>query len=303
MPTLDCFADRRGTYPDLSVCAEIYLDVHHCLVGRRNPRPSSSSPPQAEAEADLSHIKRVYSHPQALGQCTLFLNGKLRGVETVDVSSTSRAAEMVYQESAAAPNIPCESAAVSSAVAAQALGLDVLARDIEDRADNTTRFFVLRRLDNNDDAAAADKNSGGDGAAADVETLLCRTRASARKTAAAAEEGEGERKTKSLVSFTVPHRSPGALADVLDAFRRSGLNLTSISSRPRNGPGPDPDPITTTAAADDEGPASFQYVFFVEFEGHRHRDPGGRVRDALAGVAASARAWRWLGSWDDMLTA
>ena len=248
----------------------------------------------------------MYSHPQALGQCTLFLNGRLRGIETVDVSSTSRAAEMVYQESTgAAPETPCESAAVSSAVAARALGLDVLARDIEDRADNTTRFFVLRRLDGG--------GGGGRAATADVETLLCRTRASARKTA----DGD-ERKTKSLVSFTVPHRSPGALADVLDAFRRSGLNLTSISSRPRNGPGPDPVPVpkpttpSTSASSsapgpaddgNDDGPASFQYVFFVEFEGHRDRDPGGRVRDALAGVAASARAWRWLGSWDDMLAA
>ena len=329
VPTLDCFADRGGAYPDLSVCAEIYLDVHHCLVGRRYPlKPSSSqtqpeappqnnSGPEAEAEAeaeaeevDLSHIKRIYSHPQAFGQCTLFLSAKLRGVETVDVSSTSRAAEMVYREceSTSAPAAPCESAAISSAVAARALGLDVLARNIEDRADNTTRFFVLRR------GGGTGQEHGGDTVDVDIEELLCRTRApgtgtragpggGSATTATAGSTRTKSKKTKSLVSFTVPHRSPGALADVLDAFRRSGLNLTSISSRPRNGPGPAPAP--TPAGNDggdgDGGVSSFQYVFFVEFEGHRYRDPDGRVRDALAGVAASARAWRWLGSWEDML--
>ncbi len=59
---------------------------------------------------------------------------------------------------------------------------------------------------------------------------------------------------------------------------------------------------TTTSGGESKAEgAPFQYIFFVEFEGHRLRDPGGRVRDALAGVAAAARAWRWLGSWENML--
>ncbi|RYP85417.1 hypothetical protein DL769_000970 [Monosporascus sp. CRB-8-3] len=346
--TLDCFADRAGAYPDLSVCAEIYQDVHHCLVGRRRlpkrnndsdrgptggppqspsqgpsnatPDPSNSSPPPSPTPApphhrqpdpDLSHIRRVYSHPQAFGQCTRFLGTRLRGVETVDVSSTSRAAEMVRSEDGGA------SAAVSSAAAAEMLGLDVLARNIEDRPDNTTRFFVLRR------------GTGDEGS--DVEGLLCRPARRRRRRRGAGGGGGGPpltssgtfgnsgsgdaataaaaatTTTKSLVSFTVPHRSPGALADVLDCFRRSGLNLTSISSRPdlpplqaRDGEGEGEEEGTTPAPTP---VPSFQYVFFVEFEGHRFRDPEGRVRDALAGVAAAARAWRWLGSWENMLVA
>ncbi|RYP55547.1 hypothetical protein DL770_010902 [Monosporascus sp. CRB-9-2] len=344
--TLDCFADRAGAYRDLSVCAEIYQDVHHCLVGRRRlpkrnndsdkgptgglprspsqgpsstgPNPSNSPPCPSSTSAsrqhrhpdpDLSHIRRVYSHPQAFGQCTRFLRTRLRGVETVDVSSTSRAAEMVRSEDDGA------SAAVSSAAAAEMLGLDVLARNIEDRPDNTTRFFVLRR------------GTGEEGS--DVEGLLCRGARPRRRGAAGGgggvpplstsgtfgNSGSGDAATtttaattattKSLVSFTVPHRSPGALADVLDCFRQSGLNLTSISSRPN---------LLPLQACDEEeeegegGAATpptppFQYVFFVEFEGHRFRDPEGRVRDALAGVAAAARAWRWLGSWENMLVA
>ncbi|KAK7751490.1 prephenate dehydratase [Diatrype stigma] len=351
--TLDCFADRAGAYPDLAVCAEIYLDVHHCLVGRRLPRrkrggsnpnpPSGPEPPQliSPSEADeekedlAASIRRIYSHPQAFGQCTRFLGARLRGVETVDVSSTSRAAEIVREESSSSsptssfppPGI-FEAAAVSSAAAAEMLGLDVLARNIEDRADNTTRFFVLRRRGGAGAGAGAgvggetDAQVQGEVDGVDIESLLVRTRrrgpagAGATTTAAApppppppppmsttatttTSSSSPTTTTKSLVSFTVPHRSPGALADVLDCFRRSGLNLTSISSRPS---------LMEDDHYDDHQPSSssspspsFQYIFFVEFEGHRFRDPEGRVRDALAGVAAAARRWRWLGSWENML--
>ncbi|KAI0879237.1 Prephenate dehydratase-domain-containing protein [Hypoxylon argillaceum] len=282
--TLDYFADRENVYKDLNVCQEIYLDVHHCLLGHAAPKlegdaasadgggqrtPTAQQPhPQAARSRPLhplAHVRRVYSHPQAFGQCAAFLGAWLRGVETVDVSSTSRAAELARADPSGA------SAAISSAAAATLLGdLDVLARDIEDRADNTTRFFVLRR--GVDDFPSTSAGGGG----ASIE----------RKGEEEGEEGgeDGARGTKSLLSFTVPHRSPGALADVLSCFRRAGLNLTSINSRP-------------SLAG---GAAAFEYVFFVEFEGHRFRDARGRVAAALEDVAAVARASRWLGSWEDM---
>ncbi|KAI1213106.1 PDT-domain-containing protein [Annulohypoxylon truncatum] len=302
--TLDLFADRAGEYPDISACAEIYLDVHHCLLGHPLPSQSQSQsqsqiPPQSQdqgqgqdLDVDLSHITRVYSHPQAFGQCASFLRQHLRGVETVDTSSTSRAAELALADPSR------RSAAVSSAAAAKLLGLQVLARDIEDRKDNTTRFFVLRR-------GIGDVGEDGDEEAL-REVLSARRRGrrgvGKRKRAdvkgedegkeggeaekeGAEEEGEGKpdiySQTKSLASFTVPHRSPGALADVLECFRRARLNLTGIQSRP--------------SLAE-----PFQYVVFVEFEGHRFRDPEGRVSDALACVAGVARSSRWLGSWDSM---
>ncbi|KAI1393774.1 PDT-domain-containing protein [Hypoxylon trugodes] len=259
--TLDQFADRAGEYPNLSVCVEIYLDVHHCLLGHISPSQTQS---QEEGKVqDLKHVKRIYSHPQAFGQCTKFLRQYLKGIETVDVSSTSRAAEL------AAADETGESAAISSIEAAKRRGLDVLAKNIEDRADNTTRFFVLTRnpslssVKGLEDVINARRpqqpnGEGGDG-----------------------ENGDIYAHTKSLASFTVPHRSPGALADVLECFRRARLNLTSINSRPSL-------------------IAPFQYVFFVEFEGHRDRDPESRVRDALKSVAGVAESCRWLGSWDSM---
>ncbi|KAI1799515.1 PDT-domain-containing protein [Daldinia bambusicola] len=277
--TLDQLADRAGEYPDLSVCAEIYLDVHHCLVGRRRGRnrqgEGESGAGEGEGEggegegSELAHVERVYSHPQAFGQCTKFLRARLRGVETVDVSSTSRAATLARDDPTGS------SAAVSSAAAAQLLGLDILARNIEDREDNTTRFFVLRR-------GNGGSSSGGDIPHPPIPELEAAL--SARRGPSGAGDGSGRDVyscTKSLASFTVPHRSPGALASVLESFRRARLNLTSINSRPSLA-------------------APFQYVFFVEFEGHRLRDPERRVADALACVAAVARSCRWWGSWDNM---
>ncbi|KXJ97199.1 Prephenate dehydratase-domain-containing protein, partial [Microdochium bolleyi] len=287
--TLDHFADRSKVYPDISVCAEIYQDVHHCLVGRVRPAATASSPPSPEALAvpnsssvpasgqatptrsspnpeqprarplyPLSHVQRIYSHPQAFGQCTRFLNAYLRGVETIDCSSTSRAAELARDDPTGT------SAAISSAVAAQLSGVDILAANIEDREDNTTRFFVLTR-------GAGAKWEG------QLETSQL-TGSSSTPSSSSLSSLDNAPSTKSLMSFTVPHRSTGALASVLDCFRTGGLNLTSINSRPSQ-------------------IEPFQYIFFVEFEGHRFRDPEGSVASVLENVAKVAEGSRWLGSW------
>lgn len=249
--TLGYLADRGADYGDLSVCGEVYIDVHHFLLGRaRGEGPAGHRQHQQEQPAgakqpqhDLSHIRRVYSHPQAFGQTQAFLSAHLpAGVETIDVSSTSKAAEMAGLDASG------ETAAISNESAAAAFGLDVLARCIEDRDDNTTRFFVLRR----------GRASGGE--------------------TGKGHEGAGGH--KSLVSFTVPHRAPGALADVLDAFRKQGLNLTSINSLPSL-------------------IQPFQYLFLVEFDGSRYHDPEGKVEAALGEVAKVAESSRWLGSWEN----
>ncbi|KAI1306323.1 PDT-domain-containing protein [Xylaria venustula] len=315
--TLDNFADRSNVYGDLNVCREIYLDVHHCLVGHIDtsssssasiPASNSATAPGGGKEAEtsgedgaraqrvgsgpshsLAHVRRVYSHPQAFGQCTAFLGSWLRGIETVDVSSTSRAAELALADTSGS------SAAVSSAVAAELLGLDVLARNIEDRDDNTTRFFVLRKgvADAATSTAFEAPSSSIIPPSPSPSPSLSTTggdKGEEREEGGSGEGGENEEddaeflsSTKSLLSFTVPHRSPGALADVLSCFRRGGLNLTSINSRPS----------LSDATA-------FEYVFFVEFEGHRFRDPRRRVARVLGDVAAVARTSRWLGSWENM---
>ncbi|KAL2200941.1 Prephenate dehydratase-domain-containing protein [Corynascus similis CBS 632.67] len=271
--TLDSLADRAGEYAGIVVCDEVYLDVHHFLLGRlpTSPSPAITSNNDSHSDSDskndkdkkgvplasLTHIRRVYSHPQAFGQTGAFMRRHLAHAETVDVSSTSRAAEL------AAADTRGESAAIASEWAGRGFGLDVLARCIEDREDNTTRFFVLRR------------KGGQEGDDGDRDGGL-------RETEVGDERDDGDAgggpKYKSLVSFTVPHRRPGALADVLDCFRGRKLNLTSINSVPSL-----------------VGP--FQYLFFVEFEGSKLDDPEGRVAGVLEDLEGVAERWRWLGSW------
>ncbi|KAH8895046.1 prephenate dehydratase-like protein [Thozetella sp. PMI_491] len=260
--TIENLGDRTNSFPDLQVCGEIYLDVHHFLLGRKS-KQDSAVPAGAERGAkavplaDLSHIKQLYSHPQGFGQTTAFVGKFLRGVGTIDVTSTSKAAEL------AAADPTGTSAAIAGEIAAEMHGLDVLARCIEDREDNTTRFFVIRR------------GSSGDGLPAQLERLRGGLATGPPPPADAVRAPH-----KSLLSFTVPHHAPGALADVLDCFKRCGLNLTSINSVPSL-------------------VAPFQYLFFVEFEGSRYDDPADRVKQALEGVDRAAQAWRFLGTWEN----
>lgn len=294
--TLDNLADRHNVYGGLAVCHEVYLDVHHFLLGYKQPpqqqeapsslsaahhahlasthatqqqshqaqsSPGTSTPtqqnphpprPRARPLAPLDHVRRVLSHPQAFGQSAAFLATYLRGVDAVDVSSTSRAAEAASRDATGA------TAAIAAEMAADLFGLDVLARCIEDRDDNTTRFFVLRR-----------KSTGGSSEEGGEEEE--------GRSFVGGDDNNQTKGHKSLLSFTVPHESPGALAGVLDVFSRHGLNLTSINSLPSLA-------------------APFQYLFFVEFEGSRRHDPAGRVERALGEIDRVAAGWRWLGSWE-----
>ncbi|KAH7160007.1 Prephenate dehydratase-domain-containing protein [Dactylonectria estremocensis] len=258
--TLDNLADRFNRYPDITVDGETYVDVHHCLVGHKSPLPTledtaegsgtctptatdpSPLKPRSKPLSSLKHIQRLYSHPQAFGQCTAFISTYLKGVEIFEVSSTSKAAEIVSKDTTGTW------AAISSQLAGEMRGLDFLGKSIEDREDNTTRFLII--------GTNPSPPSNWD----DVKKSLAKSG------------------SKSLVSFTVPHTSPGALADVLACFQAFDLNLTSINSRPSL-------------------VQPFQYLFFVEFEGHKHDDPDGRVKGALEKISRVAQSWRWLGSW------
>ena len=85
----------------------------------------------------LARIVRVCSHPQSLAQCRAWLEEHLPGVEQVPVSSNAEGARRARDEQG--------TAAIAGETAAEVYGLKVLAAEIEDRADNTTRFLVLGR--------------------------------------------------------------------------------------------------------------------------------------------------------------
>jgi chorismate mutase/prephenate dehydratase len=107
----------------VKICAEVPLRIHHTLL----------------AACDRASIREVYSRPQALSQCRNWLARHLPNARLIEVTSTSAAAET-------AAKIP-HAAAIASRQAGVHYGLDVLAEDIEDVADNTTRFAVIGHAD------------------------------------------------------------------------------------------------------------------------------------------------------------
>lgn len=109
----------------LKIYAEIYLPVHLALMSKGNP---------------LIEIEQVYSKREAFGQCRLWLESNLRGVELRDAASTAEAAQIVANNENR-EGIAC----IASPVAAAEYGLKVLASSIEDDPNNTTRFLVIAR--------------------------------------------------------------------------------------------------------------------------------------------------------------
>ena len=112
--TLDMF-----TRMPAHICGEVQLRIHHNLLGKC-PR---------------HEVEEVYSKPQALSQCRNWLARHLSGARTIEVTSTSTAAQLAHDKPGAA--------AIASLQAGVHYGLDVLAADIEDNRGNLTRFAVI----------------------------------------------------------------------------------------------------------------------------------------------------------------
>lgn len=113
--------DRLIVTP-LAIRAEVFSRITHNLLS---------------ICGDLSGIRRVYSHPQALAQCRAWLRTHLAGCTLLETESTAEAARRVAEDR--------EGAAVGSALAAKAYGLRILAEGIEDHPLNTTRFLIIGR--------------------------------------------------------------------------------------------------------------------------------------------------------------
>jgi chorismate mutase/prephenate dehydratase len=109
----------------LKICGEMEMRISHCLIG--------------SAGVGLDDIKKVYSHPQALGQCRSFLNHL--NAQLIPESDTAGSVRMIKEQNLT------DSAAVASARAAEIYGMAVIAREIEDNPHNFTRFFILSRDD------------------------------------------------------------------------------------------------------------------------------------------------------------
>src|SRR5256714_11167344 len=114
--TLDMFVDS-----DLKIVAQIVLPVQHCLISNWK----------------RSQIKKLYSHPQSLGQCRDWVQTNLPRAEIIETSSNARSAEFASREK--------ESGAIAGVLAAEKYRVPIVEYDIQDNAANATRFLVLGR--------------------------------------------------------------------------------------------------------------------------------------------------------------
>ncbi|HEY0962637.1 MAG TPA: prephenate dehydratase [Pseudomonadales bacterium] len=208
IPTLDAFNSSA-----LQISGEVLLRIHHCLLTR--------------ADTALPDVVRVVSHQQSLGQCREWLASKLPHIEKVSVSSNAEAARLAARQHGVA--------AIAGRTAAELYGLQVLAENIEDVADNTTRFVILNR-------AAATHSTGRDKTSIIISTLnepgtLFRAlepfhRFGVNLTKL---ESRPSRKTAWCYSFYVDfdgHVDDGKVQQALDVLRSHALDVKILGSYP-----------------------------------------------------------------------
>ena len=195
----------------MNICGEVLIRIHHHLMSR--------------AQADFSAISRVFSHGQSLAQCHEWLNNNLPNAERVAVSSNAEAARRASLEPG--------TAAVAGDTAAQHYGLALLASNIEDEPNNTTRFLILGNYE--------PKPSGKD---------------------------------KTSLVLSARNRA-GAVYEMLTPFATRGVSMTKFESRPSR-------------------VALWEYLFFVDIEGHRG---DANVSEALEQLQSIAGYVKVLGSY------
>lgn len=132
LPIENSYAGDVGNVMDLMFSGSLYVNnvielaVTHNLIAKKG--------------AELSKIKTVVSHPQALQQCDDFI--KKHGMKTVEYSNTALAAKYVAEQD------DDTVAAIASDETADIMGLEILASGINSAKSNTTRFAVFTRSQN-----------------------------------------------------------------------------------------------------------------------------------------------------------
>lgn len=167
--TLDALAFG---FDDLFIVREITHRISHQLIAR--------------APLELERITKILSHPHAYGQCREFLDAHLPGVEHEAANSTADAVRIVRR-------VDRPWAAIGNRLAAEMYEAVIIRDDIEDSAENTTRFVFLSK-----EPAPQDR--------------------------------DGRYKTSIVCGIGADQ--PGALLLILSEFANRYVNLTKVESRP-----------------------------------------------------------------------
>jgi len=180
----------------LTAVGEAYQKIEHCLLG------ISTS----------DKIKTVYSHPQALGQCSDFIQKKsFKTIPTYDTAGSAEIIKEINQD-----DVAC----IASKNAAKIYNLNIIEERISNNLSNYTRFLVLSNKSTNETG-----------------------------------------KDKTSIIFSIKHQS-GALYEIIKKFYEKNVNLTKIESRPKK-------------------ETSWEYNFYVDFEGHQNNSKISELLDEL----------------------
>ncbi len=112
--TLDMFMES-----DLKIFSEVMLEISQNLMSK----------------GQLKDLKKIYSHPQAFGQCRKWLEANVPHAELIATSSTTQAAELAAKDP--------QSAAIANELASELYDLNLIVRRIEDSPYNYTRFLII----------------------------------------------------------------------------------------------------------------------------------------------------------------
>lgn len=162
--TIDCLMD----YP-LMIIGSHKMKIRNCLLARTE---------------DLSVIRKIKSHPQPLGQCHEWINKNFPQAILETDSSTARAILSTQDECVAF---------IGNEQAAHEYGLQILARDIENNANNITEFYIIGR---------------------GLQKKLSK-----------------KLKVRHTAIIATVYNRPGMLRDLLDLFAKRNLNLVKLHSR------------------------------------------------------------------------
>ena len=202
--TLDAFQNH-----DVTIYAEALIDIRHCLL----------------CNGPTNEITTIASKPQVITQCRKWLAAMYPHVTILETASSAEAVKRAADD----PRI----AAIGSRLAAHEHEVKIAIENVQDRAENITRFLIL--------AKEAAKPTGDD---------------------------------KTTIMFTTKHE-PGALVDVLAAFRDNGINLSHIDKRP-------------------SGRVNWNYTFYIDADSHRDT---AELQTAVSNASAFCTSIEILGSY------
>lgn len=213
--TLDILIQENA----LLIYRELVIKIEHSLITKPGTDPRT--------------IRTIYSHPQALGQCKLFLASQFPEALQVASLSTASAVEQVMSPNSA------NSAAIANKRAALIYNAEILADSIQDSQGNATRFVVLAREDH--EPTGIDKTSLCIAFEGDRPGLLYYSLGefASRNINLSKVESRPNRETLGRYVFLIDlegHRTHENVLDALHALRNHTASIKILGSYPKASP-------------------------------------------------------------------